>query len=227
MTENILPQLSPTELAKRFWKKVAVCDHGRRCKDCCWLWTSSTWPSGYGQVFLGRDEGKRLRVLAHRFAWELRHRTAIPSGLLALHSCDRILCVNPAHVFIGTQAHNIQDAARKERLASGDQHHFCRHPDTHPAGDRNGARTMPHRIVRGEQKTNAKLIDENIRTIRRAYARGRKTVRQLAAQYGVGRSTIHHIIKRETWPHVRQNREKEGDHTPARPDLQDIGAGAA
>ncbi len=206
MTALRLPHEFPTtELTKRFWKKVTLCAHGRRCKACCWLWTSSTWPSGYGQVFLGRDEGKRIRVLAHRFAWELRHRKAIPSERFALHSCDRPLCVNPAHVVIGTQKDIRHEAARKGRLATGDRHPFRLHPETRPFGDRNGACTMPHRIVRGEHTAQAKLTDANIRSIRRAYARGRKTVRQLAAAYAVGRSTIYHVLKKETWAHVKQD----------------------
>ncbi len=210
------------ELSKRFWKKVNVCNHGRRCKDCCWLWTSSTWPSGYGQVYLGRAEGKRIRVPAHRFAWELRYKAAIPPGLLALHVCDRPPCVNPAHIFIGTQTHNIQDASRKGRLRNqhhdplhqgrrpfGDKSGALLHPGTHATGDRNGARTMPHRIVRGEQKANTTLTDENIRTIRRAYARGRKTAAQLTQIYGVGRSTMYRIIARETWTHVTQDPQQQ------------------
>ena len=110
---------------------------------------------------------------------------------------------------LGTQAQNIQDAARKAHLASGDQHPFRLHPETRPFGDRNGARTMPHRIVRGEQTGNAKLTAENIRTIRRAYARGRKTVRQLATCYGVGRSTISNVIARNTWAHIKQDPKQQ------------------
>ncbi len=206
MTTLSLPhELPRAELNTRFWKKIDVCHHGRRCKECCWTWASSTWSGRYGQVYFGRDEGKRIRVQAHRFAWELRYKTAIPSGLLALHTCDRPFCVNPTHIFIGTQSHNIQDAARKGPLTTGDKSGARLHTETRATGDRNGARTMPHRIVRGEQKANAKLTEENIRTIRRAYTRGHKSVRQLATQHGVGRSTIHHIVTRQTWGHVTQD----------------------
>jgi len=87
---------------ERFWSRVNK-------TDACWLWTGYRDPNGYGS--LGVDCKNRL---AHRFSFEL-HNGAIPAGLFICHKCDVPSCVNPNHLFAGTQKENMMDCSRKGR----------------------------------------------------------------------------------------------------------------
>ncbi len=75
----------------------------------CFLWLGTRTWNGYGHFKL---DGKPRR--AHRLAWELTNG-AIPGDLQVLHRCDVRECVNPDHLFLGTQADNIVDRDAKGR----------------------------------------------------------------------------------------------------------------
>lgn len=101
-------------LAQRFGEKVEVASTG------CHLWTGYKMPNGYGQ-FGGWDEkGKRRMLLAHRVAYELAFGQ-IPIETLVCHKCDVPACVNPDHLFLGTQTDNMGDAVLKGRAARGER----------------------------------------------------------------------------------------------------------
>lgn len=97
-----LPRTRPYQ--ERFWEKV--CESG---SEGCWLWTATTDRKGYGQFTPTHNH----KVLAHRFAWFLVFG-AYPIGLLC-HRCDIPLCVNPSHMFVGTQSDNLRDMVAKDR----------------------------------------------------------------------------------------------------------------
>lgn len=87
----------------------------------CWNWI--------GPTILGGDKLPRGKIsmgasgkieLAYRAAYRL-FRGPIPDGLFVLHSCDNGLCVNPAHLFVGTQADNMADKVKKNRQARGER----------------------------------------------------------------------------------------------------------
>lgn len=79
----------------------------------CWLWTGKTNRNGYGEV----RKNDRL-IPAHRMSWML-YRGDIPASLYALHRCDVRCCVNPEHLFLGTNDDNMKDMASKGRSTHG------------------------------------------------------------------------------------------------------------
>jgi hypothetical protein len=78
----------------------------------CLLWLGYACPQGYGRVSV---RGKRNRsCTAHRAAYECAHGP-FDESLTVCHSCDTPLCVNPDHLFIGTQKENLRDMRAKGR----------------------------------------------------------------------------------------------------------------
>lgn len=94
----------PRPVKERFEEKLEADLNGG-----CLLFSGNI-VAGYGQIL---DAGRKY-VLAHRLAYELYVGT-IPHGKLVLHRCDVRVCCNPAHLFLGTQAENMDDMCRKGR----------------------------------------------------------------------------------------------------------------
>ena len=165
---------------ERFWGKVVK-------SDGCWLWTGNKF-QGYGQI---RFAGKTRR--AHRVAWELT-RGSIPAGLYVCHHCDNPSCVNPGHLFLGTQTDNMRDCLAKGRFRAAG-----------PRGAANGSATHPEMRPTGERNGRAVLTVKDVMEIRRRLAfrgPGAETVTDVAIEFGLTKSAVSKIITGRTWKSV-------------------------
>lgn len=139
--------------------------------DACWLWTSVVSRDGYGRIWSeGRMPG------AHRVAWEL-FRGPIPKGggqhrTCVLHRCDVPICVNPGHLFLGTDADNVADMTAKGRgVAPG---------------------------VRGERNGASKLTEAQVAEIRRRRASG-ELGRTIATDFGISPQQVSNLANGKSW----------------------------
>jgi hypothetical protein len=96
----------------RFWEKVNI-------TDGCWLWTAATNLEGYGKIGMRRMDGTHGLLLAHRVSYEMAHGTGSANGKFVCHHCDNPRCVNPSHLFLGTNRENIMDRVSKGRSVNG------------------------------------------------------------------------------------------------------------
>jgi hypothetical protein len=153
------PRVPPIKeaLAKRFQ---------RNSDNECWPWTAYENIYGYGQFYHGGSYHP-----AHRVVYE-QETGPIPAGMSVLHRCDNPICVNPNHLFLGTQAENVQDCIKKGR---------------NNRGERNGM-----------AKLNAELVSE----IRKAYEEGIGGYMKLGKRFGLPSGTIRNVIKRKRWSHL-------------------------
>lgn len=151
--------------AEPFWDKV------QRSTDPanCWVWLRGCGGEGYGNVWW---HGKM--DLAHRVAYSLENGGELPEQRV-LHTCDNPLCVNPAHLWLGTRGDNNADRDAKGRSRSGSQP--------------------------GELNPRSTLAEPDVRMIRKAYANGAPQV-ELARLFEVSKSCICDIIHRRRWSHV-------------------------
>jgi hypothetical protein len=153
---------SSTTLHQRFAAKVQPPD-----ANGCWLWAGAKSGAGYGHI--GVDG---MTVSAHRVSWALVNGP-VPDGLHVLHRCDVKRCVNPAHLFVGTNTDNVRDAINKGRFGHS-------------------------RHVRGEKHPRAKLRAEDVYTIRAALAEG-ASQSSLARRFGVTSNAVNAIALGKSW----------------------------
>jgi hypothetical protein len=162
-------------------------------KSGCWEWTGTLSAGRYGSF---KVNGKQVK--AHRWIYE-QMRGPIQEGMVVCHSCDNAKCVNPNHLWIGTQNDNIQDCINKGRAY---------HPKGFKKtkgilyGDMNPSRTHPESRPRGENVNTSKINEDDVRTIRLLYSTKQLNQVQLSAKYSISQPNISAIILRKTWAHI-------------------------
>lgn len=129
----------------------------------CWNWKACKDKDGYGFFKFRLKQDK-----AHRVMWILIHGE-IPEGLCVCHKCDNPSCVNPDHLFLGTNHDNMLDKARKNRNPFGEK------VNTH------------------------KFDEKTVLEIVRLYRTGLYRQKDLGKMFGVYQSTIGRIVRGDTW----------------------------
>ncbi|SAK19108.1 hypothetical protein UA17_01737 [Burkholderia multivorans] len=134
----------------------------------CWLWKGAVGSEGYGT---NRRNGKTVRM--HRVYYE-QFVGPIPDGMQICHRCDVRRCVNPNHLFPGTNQDNVDDREAK------------------------GRNKLP---PKGERHNKAKLTEAQVLEARRLWSEG-FAIRALARSYQVDRKTMSCAIKGKHWKNV-------------------------
>ncbi len=146
----------------------------------CWLWVGPKRAQYGGWTF-----NKRTKY-AHRAAWQL-FCGCIPHSLWVLHKCDNKFCVNPKHLFLGTQCDNIADMVSKGRNSWS--------PKGNPSSLKHDGWAE---FWAGKIRSN-KLTPKQVEEIRASYVPRLVTRKDLAIKYGVSVSAISKIIDGLSW----------------------------
>ena len=146
---------------ERFWEKVDK-------TGSCWVWKACRHDAGYGYFSVSRSRARTT----HRISWELAFGP-IPDGMDVLHKCNVKVCVNPDHLYLGTDLENSRDA-----VADG-------------------------LILFGENSHRAKLTAEQVRTIRTRYNTENISQEALGREFGISQTAVGKITRRSRWKHVQ------------------------
>lgn len=113
-------------LEQRFWTKVNKAGPlPLQCPELgvCWLWTASANSNGYGQIS-NPVRGERP-LSTHRLSWKFAFGEPT-ADLFVCHRCDTPLCVNPAHLYLATNAQNLEDAKANGIKVGIQRSPFCK-----------------------------------------------------------------------------------------------------
>jgi hypothetical protein len=140
--------------------------------DECWEWKAMRLKPIGANNGYGQFEYNGKLQLAHRVSFLLSGGILTEKKPWVLHLCDNRACVNPTHLYAGTHQENMNDMKLRGRS--------CHKP--------------------GEKSGSSKLTDQKVLEIRDI---GNKiSDRKIAKLYGIGRTTVKHILRRETWRHI-------------------------
>ena len=150
--------MTASEVFARLKTRVAV-------EGSCWIYPQR---GRYGRTKL---HGKTVSI--HRIAWMAHNEQEIPTALQVCHACDRPMCINPDHLWLGTTQDNTADKVQKRRQARGE--------------------TVSRKY--------SPLLAVDVMEIRELYASG-VPPRIIKRLYPVGKSNLFNIVNRRWWTHV-------------------------
>jgi hypothetical protein len=160
-----IPDLSDWDVFN-FWAFVQK-------SDGCWNWLGA---GGIGSSDRPKFTINGKQYQTSRIIWKIVNGSD-PGELHVLHKCNNGKCVNPDHLYLGTDRDNIVDWY-----------------NDNPGSHRN-------KMTKGSNHPNSKLTESDIRTIRENSHN--RTHKQLAKEFDICRSTVSYIIKGRLWPHVK------------------------
>jgi hypothetical protein len=172
-----LPKEKRKKIELKFWSRTTK----RKRKNTCWNWKGYIGTDGYG-VYTS-SFGMRAHRLAYYFFFK-----ELPKNKLICHHCDNPKCVNPNHLFIGTNRDNTKDMFLKKR---------------------NGKiKGKEHPTQQGEKNHQSKLNQKQVEQIKRElfktcnkkHKMGKQ--KELAERFNVSCTLIRYIKTGKAWPHV-------------------------
>jgi len=151
--------------------------------DSCWEWGGFIKETGYGQFRLNRDK----MITAHRASFMI-FNNEIPEGLCVLHKCDNRKCVNPSHLFLGTNQDNVDDREKKGRNNSP---------------FKIGVNAVSEKSrARGVRVKNSKLNEDTVREMRLIRLTSKPSFKELGLIFGVSSDAARCAVTQKTWAHV-------------------------
>jgi hypothetical protein len=147
----------------RFYSKINNSIDDKKC----WIWNAYKDDDGYGKFSI---LGKTRK--AHQFSYEYYHGP-IPFGMCVCHTCDNRSCVNPNHLFLGTQQDNTKDRNSKNRQIKGSNH--------------------PHANL------TEQLIWEMLNLI---YSGELNSVKEISNKYNISNTNVYRILSKKAWNHI-------------------------
>jgi ribosomal protein L19E len=164
----------------------------------CWIWMGAFGNvNGYGNFYLN---GKH--VGAHRASW-LINKGKIPDEMCVCHTCDVRACVNPNHLFIGSQKDNIHDMIKKGRQVVYDMNGIKNpmYGKTHNLITKKLMKEKKEGKYIGALHPRAQINENQVLKIRELKNNG-LTNKNISDHLQISFHVVNNIIRGKTWRHV-------------------------
>ena len=161
----------------RFAKKVYL-----DLQSGCWEWRGAKNENNYGVLGIGRRREGLIK--AHRCSYQIFRFVELVKDELVCHKCDNPSCVNPKHLFIGSNKDNVHDMMKK------------------------GRNSLPP-IHNGKANKQAKIDENKVRELFYLNAQGLSS-RKIASKLGISKTTVLNVLNGNIWKHVNMSNSSGG-----------------